>query len=72
VGIALAIVVLALLAAHVVLVAGLARRGTWGRALVALFVAPLAPWWGWQAGLRTATIVWAVALGLYTLGLAFV
>jgi hypothetical protein len=69
-GIALAIVLLALLAAHVVLVAGLARRGRWVRALVGLVVAPLAPWWGWKAGLRAAAIAWAVALALYTLGVS--
>jgi hypothetical protein len=55
-------------AAHVVLVVGLARRGHGGRAALALVVAPLAPWWGWSAGLRAATIVWGVALALYTLG----
>ena len=71
VGIALAIVVLVLLASHLVLVAGLARRGRWGRALVALVVAPLAPWWGWQAGMRAASIAWAAALGVYALGVAF-
>ncbi len=69
-GIALAIVLCVLLAAHVVLVAGLARRGSWGRALVALLVAPLAPWWGWEAGLRAAAIAWAAALLLYALGVA--
>lgn len=69
-GIALACVLCALLGAHVVLVVGLARRGARGRALLALFVAPLAPWWGWSAGLRPAVMVWAAALGLYVLGIA--
>ncbi len=58
------------LAAHVALVAGLARKRTWGRALVALLVPPLAPWWGYRAGLRVATIAWCAALALYALGVA--
>jgi hypothetical protein len=61
-GIALATVLLALAVAHIVLVVGLARRGRWGQAIVAFAVAPLAPWWGWQAGMRAAAIAWAVAL----------
>jgi hypothetical protein len=56
------------LAAHVALVAGLAQKRTWGRAVVALLVPPLAPWWGYRAGLRVATIAWCAALALYTLG----
>jgi hypothetical protein len=57
-------------AAHVVLVAGLARKRTWGRAVVALLVPPLAPWWGYRAGLRVATIAWCAALALYAVGVA--
>jgi hypothetical protein len=56
------------LAAHVVLVAGLARRRAWGRAVVALLVPPLAPWWGYREGLRVATIAWCAALAVYALG----
>jgi hypothetical protein len=56
------------LAAHGVLVVGLARRRGWRRAAVALVVPPLAPWWGHGAGLRTATIAWCVALALYAVG----
>jgi len=67
-GFALATVLSVLLASHVVLVVGLAREGSWGRAAVAFLVAPLAPWWGWQSGMRPAAIVWTVALALYTLG----
>jgi hypothetical protein len=55
-------------AAHVALVAGLARRRAWGRAVVALLVPPLAPWWGYRAGLRVATIAWCAALALYAVG----
>jgi hypothetical protein len=56
------------LAAHVALVAGLARRHAWWRAVVALLVPPLAPWWGYRAGLRVATIAWCAALALYAVG----
>jgi hypothetical protein len=55
-------------AAHVALVAGLAQRRAWGHAVVALLVPPLAPWWGYRAGLRTATIAWCAALALYAAG----
>jgi hypothetical protein len=67
-GIAAALAVF--VAAHVALVAGLARRRAWTRAVVALVVPPLAPWWGYREGLRTATIVWCAALALYAVGTA--
>lgn len=41
-----------LLTTHVTIAVGLARRARPGRALLALFVAPLAPWWGWKARMR--------------------
>ncbi len=69
-GVALAVVLAVFVAAHVVLVAGLARSRAWGRAVVALLVPPLAPWWGWGAGLRAAAIAWCAALALYALGVA--
>jgi hypothetical protein len=67
-GVALTVVLAVFLSAHVVLVAGLARRRAWGRAVVALVVPPLAPWWGWSAGLRPASMVWCAALALYAAG----
>jgi len=33
--------------------------------LVALFVPPLAPLWGYREGLRKGTVLWLVTLGLY-------
>lgn len=57
-------------AAHVALVAGLARRRVWGRAVVAMVVPPLAPFWGYREGLRTATIAWCAALVVYAVGVA--
>jgi hypothetical protein len=59
-------------AAHGVLVVGLARRGPWGLALIAWFVPPLAPWWGYRAGMRKATLVWGAALVLYAAGVVAV
>jgi hypothetical protein len=55
-------------AAHGVLVVGLARRRAWGRAAIALLVPPLAPWWGYRAGMRVAALVWGASLLLYAAG----
>jgi hypothetical protein len=70
-GIALALALALLAGVHLALVVGLARTGARGRvrAVVALLVIPLAPWWGWQAGLRRTTIAWGAALALYAVGL---
>jgi hypothetical protein len=72
-GIALAIVLGALFGSHVSLVVplvkGLVRQGAWLRAAGALFVAPLAPWWGYRVGMRLRALAWVTALGLYALGL---
>jgi hypothetical protein len=54
-------------AAHLALLVGLLRRASWRRALVALLLPPLAPWWGYAAGLRIPAIAWCAALALYTL-----
>jgi hypothetical protein len=50
-GIALAVVLVAFVAAHVALVVGLGRRDPWWRAIAAVAVPPLAPWWGWRSAL---------------------
>ncbi|HXN34200.1 MAG TPA: hypothetical protein VN894_20200 [Polyangiaceae bacterium] len=69
-GIALAVALAAFAVAHLTLVAGLARRRPWWRAILALAVPPLAPWWGWRAGLRARAIAWGTALALYAIGVA--
>lgn len=69
-GTALALAFVVFVAAHLGLVAGLARRGAWVRAGVALVVAPLAPWWGWDEGMRVRAAAWGAALVLYTIGVA--
>jgi hypothetical protein len=50
--------------AHVTLVVGLAGRAPRWRALVALVVPPLAPYWGWD-GLRRRSVLWMVGAVLY-------
>jgi hypothetical protein len=72
-GPALAIALVVFVTAHLALVVGLARQAprtasTWGRAAAALVVMPLAPWWGFRAGMRKRTFVWGAALVVYTLG----
>jgi hypothetical protein len=60
-----------LLTAHVTLVVGLARRRPRWRALTGFFIAPLAPWWGWQEGLRARAVLWVVAAVAYGVARAF-
>jgi hypothetical protein len=63
--------------AHVTVVVKLARgdggtRGwqRWAQAGLALAVPPLAPWWGWRAGMKRTTRTWGAALALYAIGAA--
>ena len=51
--------------AHVTLVIGLLRRDPWWHGLVALFVPPLAPYWGYEARFRKRVTLWVVTLALY-------
>jgi hypothetical protein len=52
--------------AHVTLVASLAWQTPRWRALVALVVPPMAPYWGWN-GLRRRSVLWVVAAAAYVL-----
>jgi len=45
------------------------ERPRW-RGLVTLVVPPLAPWWGWRAGLRARTGLWIASLLAYAVGRA--
>jgi hypothetical protein len=56
--------------AHLAIAVGLASTRAWARAALALLVPPLAPYWGWQLGMRRRVAVWAVSLALYALGVA--
>jgi hypothetical protein len=58
-----------LLTAHITLSVGLLRRAPRWHALVAFFVAPLAPWWGWRAHMRFRGAVWIAAATVYALAL---
>jgi hypothetical protein len=69
-GFCLAAALAAFVAAHGTLVVGLARRRAWGPAALALVVPPLAPWWGYRAGMRGPSVAWCAALVLYTVGVA--
>jgi hypothetical protein len=64
-----AFALLAFVVAHAVLAGSLAREAWW-RAAVALFVAPLAVYWGWGRGMRRRVYVWCLALAAYALGVA--
>jgi hypothetical protein len=54
---------------HGALLVLLARAKPRWRALVALIVPPLAPYWAWSDGARRPVYAWAGALAGYTLGL---
>lgn len=55
----------ALVTAHVALVAGLAARPPRWRALAALVVVPLAPFWGRAERLHVRTLTWLVSAAAY-------
>jgi hypothetical protein len=63
--IALVVAFATLVTAHLSLVAGLARRPPWWRALAALVVPPLAPYWGLRDGLRMRSAIWIAAAAAY-------
>jgi hypothetical protein len=58
-----------LVTAHVTLALGLVRRSPRWHGAVALVVPPLAPWWGWHAGMRARAAIWVVAAPLYAVSL---
>jgi hypothetical protein len=55
---------------HFALLVALLRQTPRYRALVALVVPPLAPYWGWQVGAKRRVNVWALSLVLYATGVA--
>jgi hypothetical protein len=58
------------LLAHAALLASLFRRPPRLRALAALLVPPLVPYWSWQAGKKRLVYVWGGALVIYAMGVA--
>ena len=57
--------------AHAAIVFGLVRRRPWWRALVALAVPPLAPYWAWREQMRSRAAIWAASLAIYVTALVF-
>jgi hypothetical protein len=56
--------------AHVAIAIALGRRALWQKAILAFLVPPLAPFWGFQVGLRMEVYAWAGALFVYASGVA--
>ncbi len=54
-----------LVTSHLSIVFGLLRKPPRSRALLALVVAPLAPYWAFRERMRVRAGVWAVAAVLY-------
>jgi hypothetical protein len=63
-----------LVTVHVAIAFGLARQSPRWRALLALIVPPLAPYWALRLGMVTRGIIWVAAVVVYTtfLGIASV
>jgi len=58
-----------LVTVHVTLAFGLLRRRPRWRGVVALFVAPLAPVWGWRERMRVRGVLWIAAAVVYGVAL---
>lgn len=54
-----------LVTAHLAIVVGLVAKTPRWRALAALVVAPLAPYWAWREHMRVRAGFWATGLILY-------
>lgn len=58
-----------LVTAHVSLLVGLLLRHPRWRAPVALVMPPLAPYWGYDAGMRFRTLIWVGAVCVYAVAM---
>lgn len=58
-----------LVAVHVSIVFGLARRPPRWRALAALVIAPTAPWFAWQEHMRKRAALWLLGAVIYGVAL---
>jgi hypothetical protein len=54
-----------LVTAHLAIAVGLVTKTPRWRALVALVVPPLAPYWAWREHMRVRAGIWAAGLVLY-------
>ena len=59
----------ALVTAHAALAFGLSRLRPHWRGPVGFVLLPLAPYWGFKAGLRARSILWLLALAAYVAAL---
>ena len=55
--------------AHVTIAIGFLRRELFWRAISAMVVVPMAPWWGWQTGMRARAALWLTAGLVYAVTL---
>jgi hypothetical protein len=55
-----------LLTVHVAIAFGLAKQSPRWRAVLALFVPPLAPYWALRLGMMVRGMIWLVAVAAYT------
>jgi hypothetical protein len=67
---AVALALLVFLGAHASILGALVMHRPRYRAAVAFAIPPLAPYWGWRAGLQRRVYAWAIAIVLYTVGVA--
>ena len=51
-----------LVASHVALSVGLLLQGPWQRGVLAFFLPPLAPFWGYSGKLHARSLIWIIAL----------
>jgi hypothetical protein len=63
--VALVLAFATLVTVHVSLIFGLAFRHPVWRAPVAFVIPPLAPWWGWQDGMRARSAIWMIGALVY-------
>jgi hypothetical protein len=68
---ALVVTFAALVTTHVLIAGGLARRKPRARAVVALVVFPLAPYFALREKMRVRAVVWLVLAAAYGLARAF-
>ena len=57
-------------AAHTTIAVRFALARQWRSTALALLLPPLAPLWGFRAGMRAPVYAWAGGLALYALGVA--
>ena len=63
--IALVLTFATLVTSHVAIIAGLFGVRPRKRAVLAFFVAPLAPYWGFRAGMRFRAVLWVTTAIAY-------